>query len=264
MALGCCIAVISGVWACSVNLPLTRIAELTLNPIFLSQNLQAHGWVSTPPLVEPTVLDTLISVLAAYIAHDARRGGTRGILDIPAVQALARSVPIHAVAKAALGPGCFAVRGILFDKTPEANWKVIWHQDLTIAIRERRTAPGFGPWSEKGGIPHVQPPASILERMIAVRVHLDACTETNGPVRVLPGSHRCGRLSADEIDAWKLKTEPVDCLVERGGILAFYPLLLHASSPALSPIHRRVIHLEFAAAELRNLPEEIAWHQMVQ
>jgi ectoine hydroxylase-related dioxygenase (phytanoyl-CoA dioxygenase family) len=211
----------------------------------------------------PSGLDALITDLAPLTATSPGRGGVRGLLDLPVVQALAQSAPVRAVATAALGPCCFAVRGILFDKTPDANWKVVWHQDLTIVVCERRDVAGFGPWTTKGGIPHVQAPETVLARMIAVRVHLDACDHVNGPVRVLPGSHREGRLSTKKIDTWKAKAEPVDCLVERGGILAFHPLLLHASSPAQTPAHRRVIHLEFAAAELRELPGGIAWYQTI-
>ena len=29
------------------------------------------------------------------------------------------------------------VRSLLFDKTPEENWPVLWHQDLTIAVEEQ-------------------------------------------------------------------------------------------------------------------------------
>jgi hypothetical protein len=36
------------------------------------------------------------------------------------------------------------------------------------------------------------------------------------------------------------------------------PLLLHASSPAASPRHRRVVHLEYAAADLAG---GLAWHE---
>lgn len=36
------------------------------------------------------------------------------------------------------------------------------------------------------------------------------------------------------------------------------PLLLHASSPALAPAHRRVLHLEYAAAPL---PPGLEWHE---
>jgi ectoine hydroxylase-related dioxygenase (phytanoyl-CoA dioxygenase family) len=180
--------------------------------------------------------------------------------DSPAVRELATSETVRSVAEAVLGPHCFAVRAILFDKTPRANWKVVWHQDVTIAVRERANVPGFGPWSEKEGVVHVQPPVELLERMLAVRVHLDDCGADNGPVRVLPGSHRVGRLSAEAIDQWREGQAPVDCLAERGSILAFRPLILHASSPAKAPAHRRVVHIEFAADEL---PAPLDWHSRV-
>lgn len=36
------------------------------------------------------------------------------------------------------------VKGIVFDKTPAANWKVPWHQDLTICVERRIDVNGFG------------------------------------------------------------------------------------------------------------------------
>jgi ectoine hydroxylase-related dioxygenase (phytanoyl-CoA dioxygenase family) len=210
----------------------------------------------------PTVEALLAAITPVAYASAGTRGGVRHLLrDVPAVRALAGSVPVRRVAEAALGPGAFAVRGILFDKTPGANWKVVWHQDLTVAVRERREVAGFGPWSEKDGVPHVQPPATLLERMVAVRVHLDDCTTTNGPVRVIPGSHRAGRLSAADVDRWRAMGPEVVCTVPRGGILAFHSLLLHASSPALEPAHRRVVHLEYVAAEWAELPGGLAWYE---
>jgi ectoine hydroxylase-related dioxygenase (phytanoyl-CoA dioxygenase family) len=187
------------------------------------------------------------------------RGGVRDAFRLlPAVRRIAVSEPMWTLAEALLGPECAAVRAIVFDKTPGANWKVSWHQDLTIAVRERHEEPGFGPWSTKAGIVHVQPPADILERMLTLRLHLDSCGPSNGPVRVLPGSHRAGRLSAGSIAAWRTRTEPHVCVAERGEILAMRPLLLHASSPSTSPEHRRVIHIEYAAADL---PEELEWFE---
>lgn len=222
----------------------------------LAEAFRRDGFVIVPDAVDPAVVDAL---LAATAPVTAGRGGVRHLLrDVPAVRELARSAPVRAVAEAALGPGAFAVRGILFDKTPDANWKVVWHQDLTIAVRERRPVPEFGPWSEKEGVPHVQPPAALLARMAAVRVHLDDCTETNGPVRVIPGSHREGRLAPDDVDRWRAAGPEVVCTVPRGGILAFHSLLLHASSPAQVPAHRRVVHLEFAVDQL---PGGLEWYE---
>ena len=72
------------------------------------------------------------------------------------------------------------VRGIYFDKRVDANWKVAWHQDLSIAVKAKAKIEGYGPWSVKAGITHVQPPVSVLEQMLTVRLHLDDTDETNG------------------------------------------------------------------------------------
>ena len=88
-----------------------------------------------------------------------------------------------------LGKTARVVRGIYFDKHENANWKVAWHQDLTIAVRERVEVDGYGAWSIKARIHHVQPPVTVLENMLTVRVHLDHTEESNGALRVLPGRH---------------------------------------------------------------------------
>lgn len=220
------------------------------------------GYLIVPDVVGAPAVDALLADVSGVAAGARGRGGVRHLLrDVPSVRVLADAPAVRGAAEAALGPGAFAVRGILFDKTPGANWKVVWHQDLTIAVAERREVPGFGPWSEKDGVPHVQPPAALLAHMVAVRVHLDDCTEANGPVRVLPGSHRAGRLTSADVDRWRAATSEVVCTVPRGGVLAFHSLLLHASSPARAPAHRRVVHLEYVAAEWSMLPGGLAWYE---
>ena len=152
----------------------------------------------------------------------------------------------------------FVVRVLLFDKTPGANWAVGWHQDPAIAVREQIDTPGFSGWSLKAGVLHVHPPAEILARMLTLRLHLDPCGPENGPLRVIPGSHSLGRLSEAEIQRHASNSEAVSCTSPRGGVLAMRPLLLHASSPATQPNHRRVLHLEFACDEL---PVPLQWHE---
>ena len=49
---------------------------------------------------------------------------------------------------------------------------------MTLALRARAEVPGFGPWSTKNGIPHVQPPVDLLKQMLAVRLHLDGSDDT--------------------------------------------------------------------------------------
>jgi ectoine hydroxylase-related dioxygenase (phytanoyl-CoA dioxygenase family) len=222
------------------------------------------GWFVTEPLVDERTLNALSRELQPFLDAEHGHGGVRNLLDdSPGVRMLAQSRAVRDVAEAVLGDGCVVVRALLFDKTAAANWKVVWHQDLTIALAERRDVPGYGPWSEKAGVVHAQPPTEVLEQMIAVRVHLDDCGPDNGPVRVIGGTHRRGRLSAAAIEQVRGEKSESVCLARKGAALAFHPLLLHASSPATVPGHRRVLHFEFASARVRALPGDLAWRWML-
>lgn len=189
-----------------------------------------------------------------------KRGGifaVRNLLDVsPEVAELAASDVIRALVEPVLGAHFFPVRGILFDKIPDANWKVPWHQDVTIAVQERIEADGFGPWSTKADTLHVQPPASILQKMLTVRLHLDNCGEENGALRVVPGSHTRGKIPEQEISRLREALPEQVCAIGLGGALLMRPLLLHASSPSRVPGHRRVVHLDFASIAL---PVGLRW-----
>jgi len=221
---------------------------------------QDLGYSIVPGVYSSAACDALtvdLAVTAAQIAD--RRGGARLLMShIPALQAAATGSSLMDLASALLGASCFAVRAIYFDKTADANWRVAWHQDLTISVKRQQHAPGFGPWSEKNGVVHVQPPSSVLECMVAIRLHLDECGEMNGPLRVIPGSHNAGRLSASDVGAWRVHGPEVRCTARRGDVLMMRPLLLHASSSATTPGHRRVLHIEYAS---RDLPCELEWFE---
>ena len=164
-------------------------------------------------------------------------------------------MPVAAV----LGATCFAVRGIFFNKNPRANWKVTWHQDCVIAVREKVDVEGWGPWSSKAGVIHVRPALAVLQQMLAIRIHLDDCVDDNGPLRVIPASHRFGILSDAEIQN-RSKESAVACAAFRGDAILMRPLLLHSSLPAMKPSNRRVIHLEFAE---HDLPSGAEWQDRV-
>jgi ectoine hydroxylase-related dioxygenase (phytanoyl-CoA dioxygenase family) len=226
-------------------------------------SLERDGYAVAPGVLGAEAVSGLLEALdgtqpgAGVLRRAGSVYGMRNLLSaVPEVRRLADAAIVRAWAEPVLGPAALPVRGLLFDKPAHANWKVPWHQDLTIAVRERLETPGFGAWSVKSGVVHVQPRVSVLERMLAVRVHLDDCGEANGPLLVLPGSHGSGRLDAAAIRLWRERAAPVACVVCRGGIVLMRPLLLHASSPARAPGHRRVIHLEFAADPL---PGGLRW-----
>ena len=159
-----------------------------------------------------------------------------------------------------LPPGFIPVRSILFDKTPEQNWPVAWHQDLTIVTREKRELSNYGPWSVKDGFHHVHAPASLLENMITLRLHLDDASETNGALRVMPGSHLLGKIPSEKI-ASLTKAEEMICACRAGDLLLMKPLILHSSKRSEFPEKRRVIHFEYARET--DLHESLEWAEML-
>jgi hypothetical protein len=232
----------------------------TWSDIDLATSIEGCGFAIVEGLLSAAEVHQLIREIDALPATDdavrqRRKNGAgfarRNLLDTAAVGRLAGSEAWLSLVHPVVGLESRPVRGILFDKTPDANWLVPWHQDLSIAVKRRIEVPGFGPWSVKAGVCHVQPPVDVLENMITVRLHLDDCGPKNGPLRVVPETHR-SVLQPSEIAAIVLEKRDVVCCVAAGGAVVMRPLLLHASSPAMAPSRRRVIHIEYAAGDLTN------------
>ena len=184
--------------------------------------------------------------------------GQRGILALEEIGRLARSSRFLDLVRPHLDGEPFPVRAIYFDKSPESNWLVAWHQDLTLALRSRAEVSGFGPWSTKDGVPHVRPPVELLQQMLTVRLHLDDADKTNGALRVLPGTHLSGRLSSERIRELRTKQPDFLCAASAGDAMLMRPLLLHASSRSDTVRHRRVLHIEYAAFAL---PPGLEWNE---
>ena len=114
-------------------------------------------------------------------------------------------------------------------------------------VRERVDADGFGPWTVKSGLIQVEPPFEILERMVTLRIHLDAVDLSNAPLRIVPGSHRLGRLPEAEIERVVATSGERVCLAERGDIWLYATPIVHASLAADAPRRRRVLQVDYSA-----------------
>lgn len=196
--------------------------------------------------------------LLTLFGDAGERPGMRIGLGAEAIQAAVTCQPVREIVGTILGSNAFAVKATLFDKQPESNWLVPWHQDVMVPVRERVAADGFDAWSEKDGVAHVRPPVSVLESMLAVRLDLDGSATTTGSLRVLPGTHVHGVLHDDQIRRMRDEGDDFDGQVAPLGALIMRPLLLHASSRARDPGHRRIVHLEFANCEL---PGGVQWFE---
>jgi hypothetical protein len=218
----------------------------------MTHDIGQHGFAIVPDVLSADEQRELAASLGVVTG-----AGRRGLLGVPHVAGLARSSKLLDLVRPQMPSEPKPVRALYFDKSPAANWLVPWHQDLSLAVCARVEVPGFGPWSTKDGIPHVQPPVDLLEQMLTVRLHLDDTDESNGALRVLPGSHRLGRLSPEGIQELRGRQPDFLCRIATGGALLMRPLLLHASSRSTSPSHRRILHIEYASF---SLPGGLEWH----
>ena len=157
----------------------------------MQANFGQQGYELAPRIVDRREAAVVSKALERL---NLRSAGTRNLLELPWCRALVQRVKSRLAATGVLPPSHVAVQCTLFDKTPRRNWLVALHQDLSIPVRSRVDHPSLAAWSTKEGTHFVQPPAEVLEQLIAVRMHIDDCGISDGPLKVVPGSHRSGRL----------------------------------------------------------------------
>ena len=138
------------------------------------------------------------------------------------------------VAAAILGLGCFPTHAILYNKNATAQ---PWHQDTTIKVD--------GAFIEA-------PDKNIYSRLLSVRLSLDECTFVDGALKLCPSSQKHGPLTPQEVRAHSARpfSSPE---MQAGDIAIMHPLTIHASSASESGKPRRVVHVVYAAAELRSI-----------
>ena len=117
-----------------------------------------------------------------------------------------------------------------------------WHQD-------------YGTWARDDGMPQA--------RAMNIAVFLDEVMPINGPLLLIPGSHRQGVFEAGHDEEttsyplWTLDKETVTRLADEGGIVAptgkpgtvlmFHGNLVHASPPNITPYPRKIVYLTLCA-----------------
>lgn len=187
------------------------------------------------------------------------RPGSRCLLNEAWCAELAGTIRRHDELAVHVPRAHVAVQCTCFEKSVAGNWLVPMHQDLGIPVARRVAHPRLSGWSEKEGVLYVQPPAHFLRQLVAVRLHLDACGKADGPLKVVPGSHRLGRFSAAQVSLMRHGCGEIACPVPRGSTMVMRPLLLHASSKSCGEGRRRELHFLFGP---RSLPFGLHWHHV--
>jgi ectoine hydroxylase-related dioxygenase (phytanoyl-CoA dioxygenase family) len=109
----------------------------------------------------------------------------------------------------------------VMQKVPKVGGAWEWHQD-------------YGYWYRNGFM--------YADQMLSVMFALTKANKENGCLKVLPGSHKLGRLEHGKageqvgadmhmVNKYKEKVEEVYCELEAGDALFFHSNLLHASGP---------------------------------
>ena len=211
--------------------------------------IEENGFAVVPDVLTQSEILNIAQRLQDTGLHRSR-AGIRHLMSNADVAALADHPSLLAIARGILGGAVFPFRATLFDKSPSANWLVVWHQDTALPLRCRKETPGWGPWSVKEGIIYSHAPTHVLDQIVALRVHLDNSTEQNGPLRVLPRTHKLGVLIDDEVFELSTQRVAVNCLAPQGAVLAMRPLLIHSSSKSQSDAPRKVLHIEYAGSRV--------------
>ena len=210
-----------------------------------------EGYAIIPQVIDTATCEAVIAQLACE-----KTAGTRNFLGNTWCQEVARVVKSHRRVTELLPSNAAAVQCIFFDKSPEKNWMVPFHQDLSVPVAAKVKHPECTRWSEKEGFLYLQAPDHILASLLAVRINLDDCGPNDGPLRILPGSHLHGRVEEGQIAAERQRKNEVICSGQKGDALVMHPLLLHASSKTDVPSFRRVLHFLFGPVEL---PYGLRW-----
>jgi len=219
--------------------------------------LDTDGFATIPQVLTPDECERLLALPIELAPSSA---GSRCLLQHPWCQELVAQLRAHPQIAALLPEDGVAVQCTYFEKSLSRNWLVPIHQDLSIPVAARVDHPALRGWSQKEGSLYVQPPAELLEQLVAIRLHLDPCTEVDGPLQFIAGSHTQGRIDAEQAAHWRRSCRVATSTLERGDALLMRPLVLHASSKAAGTSLRRVLHFVFGPA---SLPYGLRWQNPV-
>lgn len=184
------------------------------------------------------------------INDEPQVGKRKLLIDIPHLKPLLFNANLNRIIKS-IDPKAFLTKAIYFDKSPQSNWYVTWHQDIPINVNKKMNLDGFTGWTEKESVISVCPPIEILKNSFTIRIQLDDANRYNGALQIVPGSHQ-KQLTDEEISTITKNSLPFLCEISAGGVQLMKPLVLHASSKSKKGKKRRVIHLEFSSTQLPN------------
>lgn len=221
----------------------------------MRHDLDVHGLAVLRSALNEGQLCSLLAVVSPDTAQGSLRHrsgltyGARGLLaSRPQLAVELNAVGLNRFASDALGRPAFPIDAIFFDKHPDANWAVPAHQDVVVPVPQPADASTVRRLRSRNGMTHGEPPESVLDELLAVRVHFDLADENTGPLCVAAGTHRRGRITEFDISTIPLSAYQ-SCRAGPGDLLFIKPLVVHRSGKSTRNAHRRVLHLVYAPTD---------------
>jgi len=143
------------------------------------QRIDADGFAVVPGALRQSEMDILRADIDKTPLHRIR-AGARHLLGNATVAALASDPRLLEIARQVLGAEARPFRATLFDKSPTSNWLVVWHQDTALPLLEGHELSGWDRGLLRRGVIYAHPPATALEQVLALRVHLDEKLKDKG------------------------------------------------------------------------------------
>lgn len=221
----------------------------------IQDELPQQGFAIVPAVYSAEEIASISDIIASEHPDEVLFGMRRFLQRTPELATSLFNPSLKSILHEML-PGCFCIQSIYFDKPPESNGFVPWHQDRIIFVKEKTETYGFKNWTQKENEYGVQPPAEYLGNIVTVRIHLDDADADNGALKVIPYSHSEGFMRTASVSF--SDSDATVCTVKAGAVMLMKPLLFHSSTRSATVQQRRVVHLEFCNLQL---PQGMEWSQ---
>ncbi|MCB5181251.1 phytanoyl-CoA dioxygenase family protein [Streptomyces antimicrobicus] len=230
---------------------------------------EQEGWLLSPEVLGEELIAAVTGRIEELSAEDrpevVYEKGTRTVRAIHGChlfddlcRRLVRLPALLGLAEELLGEPVYVYQFKVNMKQPKEGVAWPWHQDYSF-------------WHHEDGM--------AADRAVNIAIHLDEVHEKNGPLRIIPRTHRLGLLDErvgagggdwhDHVSADLEYTVPdgiADALADEHGVVhatgpagslyAFHPTLVHSSTDNLSEDRRALLLVTYNA--VANAPERLS------
>jgi hypothetical protein len=112
--------------------------------------LHQNGFTTLPDIYTISEVNSLVQIIVNTTQNSPNFRQSNDLFairnlfsEIPELQNVLWNDKLKILIKDLFGENYFNVKAVYFDKPPQSNWIVAWHQDLTISVSDKVDIEGF-------------------------------------------------------------------------------------------------------------------------